>query len=542
MQALLSVYNKSGIVEFSKILSSKGFNLISTGGTAKSLVDNGLKVQQVSDVTEYPEMLDGRVKTLHPKIHGGLLARPELEHHQADLSKYNIKPISIVVVNLYPFVETVSKESTTLEEAIENIDIGGHTLIRASSKNFQNVLIIVDPLDYKWIGERIQSSTDSTNVLSSITLEERKKLALKAFQHGCSYDAAVSQYLSKVELTNATTIQGVKGTDPAVANVEFPQTFLPLYEKKNDLRYGENPHQKAALYQCPGTGGIANAQLLHGPALSYNNILDGDAALKAVREFDRCACVVIKHTNPCGLSVGVNDGEQAEVYKRAFNGDPKSAYGGILGFNRTLTLETATALKSVFYEVIIAPDYTDDALALLSKKEKLRILRIPEAANQIQFTQPDIRTITGGALLQSPNPIIRGDLAEATKNWKVVTENKPTEQQMKDLLFAWRVSKHVKSNAIVLSKDETIVAIGAGQPNRSQSVDICMKVGGDKVKGSVLASDAFFPFADSIDLAHQGNIACIVQPGGSIRDQEVIDAANKYGIPMVFTGNRNFLH
>ncbi|EGC35910.1 AICAR transformylase [Dictyostelium purpureum] len=533
MQALLSVYNKTGIVEFSKILSSKGFNLISTGGTFKSLADNGLKVQQVSDVTEYPEMLDGRVKTLHPKIHGALLARPELSHHQADLTKYNIKPIKIVVVNLYPFVETISKPDVTLEDAIENIDIGGHTLIRASSKNFQNVLIIVDPTDYKWIGERIEQTG-----IESITLEERKKLAVKALQHGCQYDAAVTQYLAGVELpTEAKSIENIK--TPSNANVEFPNTFVPLYEKKNDLRYGENPHQKAALYSCPNSGGIANAKSLHGPALSYNNILDGDAALKAVREFADTACVVIKHTNPCGLAVHK---DQTEAYRRAFNGDPKSAYGGIVGFNRKLTLESATAMKGIFYEVIIAPEYDPEALALLQKREKLRVLLVPEAATQQAFTQPDIRTITGGALLQSPNPIVLGSLEEATKNWKVVTDAKPTEQQMRDLLFAWRVSKHVKSNAIVLTKDETIVAIGAGQPNRHQSVDICMKVGGEKAIGSALASDAFFPFADSIDLAHQGKIGCIVQPGGSIRDQEVIDAANKYNIPMVFTGNRNFLH
>ncbi|KYR00550.1 AICAR transformylase / IMP cyclohydrolase [Tieghemostelium lacteum] len=529
MQALLSVYNKSGIIEFSKILQSKGFNLVSTGGTAKTLVDAGLKVQQVSDVTEYPEMLDGRVKTLHPKIHGGLLGRTDLPHHVEDMKKHNILPIKLVVVNLYPFKETIQKPETSLMDALENIDIGGHTLIRASSKNFQNVLIVVDPSDYQWIGERIQQSG-----IDAITVDERLKLAVKAFQHGCAYDASVSQYLSTVALNGQTQLEQVK---PSASGVEFPQTLLPLYEKKYDLRYGENPHQKAALYSTGG--GIANAKLLHGPALSYNNILDADAALRCVREFSETACVVIKHTNPCGLATHQ---DQTEAYKRAFNGDPKSAYGGILGFNRKLTLEAATALKSVFYEVIIAPEYDAEALALLSKKEKLRILQVPEAGTQVAFTQPDIRTISGGALLQAPNPIIAGDLSEATKSWKVVTKESPTEQQMKDLLFAWRVSKHVKSNAIVLVKDEQIVAIGAGQPNRSQSVDICMKVGGDKVKGSVLASDAFFPFPDSIDLAHQGQISCIVQPGGSIRDNEVIDAANKYNIPMVLTGYRNFLH
>eukprot|EP01132_Coremiostelium_polycephalum_P005831 gene5831-7257_t len=532
IQALLSVYNKTGIVEFSKILQSKGIQLISTGGTFKSLSDSGLKVVQVSDITEYPEMLDGRVKTLHPRIHGALLARPDLPHHQSDLQKHNIKPIQIVVVNLYPFVETISKPDTTLLDAIENIDIGGHTLIRASSKNFQNVIIIVDPSDYKWIGERIES-----NGVDGISLDERRKLAIKAFQHGCSYDAAVSQYLTSVTSLKeeGAKIETAKGD----RDVQFPQQLIPFYEKKFDLRYGENPHQKAALYTVPQSGGIANAEQLHGPALSYNNILDGDAALKAVREFSEVACCVVKHTNPCGLATHSN---QTEAYVRAFNGDPKSAYGGILGFNRKVSLETAMALKGVFYELIIAPDYDQEALAILSKKEKLRILRIPEAATQLPFTQPDIRTITGGALLQAPNPIVMGSVEEATKNWKVVTTNAPSAQQMKDLLFAWKVSKHVKSNAIVLVKDEQIVAIGAGQPNRHQSVHICMKVGGDKAKGCVLASDAFFPFADSIDLAQEGGISCIVQPGGSIRDQEVIDAANKFSIPMVFTGNRNFLH
>ncbi|EFA78988.1 AICAR transformylase / IMP cyclohydrolase [Heterostelium album PN500] len=530
MQALLSVYNKSGVVDFGKILAQAGFKIISTGGTSKSLVDAGVPVVQVSDITEYPEMLDGRVKTLHPRVHGALLARTDLPEHQADLAKHNINPIQLVAVNLYPFVETISKPSTTLADALENVDIGGHTLIRASSKNFKHVIIVVDPNDYKWIGERIQKSG-----VDSITLEERSKLALKAFQHGAQYDAAVSQYLSTVSLEGGKTLETATGDK----TVEFPQTFVPLYEKKNDLRYGENPHQKAALYSLPGVGGIANAELLHGPALSYNNILDGDAALKAVREFSGTACCVIKHTNPCGLAMHEN---QAEAYVRAFNGDPKSAYGGILGFNRTLTLDAAKALKSVFYEVIIAPDYEKEALELLSKKEKLRILRIPEAATQAAFAQPDVRTITGGALLQQPNPIIIGGVDEACKNWKVVTKVAPTAEQMRDLLFAWRVSKHVKSNAIVVAHDNQIVAIGAGQPNRVQSLHICVRVGGDKVKGSVLASDAFFPFADSIDAAHEAQVSCIVQPGGSIRDQEVIDAADKFGIPMVFTGNRNFLH
>eukprot|EP01133_Synstelium_polycarpum_P012366 gene12366-14506_t len=528
MQALLSVFNKSGVVDFGKVLQSKGFKIISTGGTAKSLVEAGVPVVQVQDITNYPEMLDGRVKTLHPCIHGALLAT-DLPNHQADLKTHNITPISLVAVNLYPFVETVSKPNTSLAEALENVDIGGHTLIRASSKNFKHVIIVVDPTDYTWIGERI-----STSGIESITLEERRKLALKAFQHGAAYDAAVSQYLSTV-CVEGKTLETTVGD----SSVEFPNTLVPIYEKKADLRYGENPHQKAALYSVPSSGGIANAQLLHGPALSYNNILDGDAALKIVREFATTACCVIKHTNPCGLA---SHEDQTEAYVRAYNGDSKSAYGGIIGFNRTLTLATAKATKGVFYEVVIAPDYEPEALELLSKREKLRILRIPEAANQVAFATPDIRTITGGALLQQPNPIVVGTVEEATAKWRVVTKAQPTAEQMRDLLFAWKASKHVKSNAIVIARDETIVAIGAGQPNRVQSVHICMRVGGDKVKGSVLASDAFFPFADSIDTAHEAQVSCIVQPGGSIRDQEVIDAADKFGIPMVFTGNRNFLH
>ncbi|EGG22950.1 AICAR transformylase / IMP cyclohydrolase [Cavenderia fasciculata] len=525
MQALISVFDKKGVVEFAKVLASKGFNVISTGGTFKSLQESGMKVTAVQDVTKFPEILGGRVKTLHPSIHGALLARPDQPSHVEDLTRHQIARIGLVAVNLYPFVETVSRADTTLEEALENIDIGGHTLIRAASKNFEHVVIVVDPTDYQWIAQRLEGGGG----LESITLGERKKLALKAFKHACAYDSAVANYLEF-------------GSTPAgVETTQFPEVLHPVFEKKQSLRYGENPHQKAALYQMVGSkmGGVASGEKLHGPDLSYNNLLDGDAALRVIREFGDTACCVIKHTNPCGLAV---HSDQAEAYRRAFAGDSKSAYGGILGFNRTLTEAAALALKGVFYELIIAPDYEEGALKILRAKEKLRVLKVPEAGTQQAFDTPDIRTIGGGLLLQQPNPIILGSVDEATKSWKVVTKIAPTKEQMADLLFAWRVSKHVKSNAIVVSKDQQIVAIGAGQPNRIQSLNICRRVGGDKVAGSVLASDAFFPFADSIDAAQEAGIGCIVQPGGSIRDQEVIDAADKFGIPMVFTGNRNFLH
>lgn len=514
MQALISVFNKTGVVQFSKTLQEAGFSILSTGGTASSLAKEGVNVVQVSDVTEFPEILEGRVKTLHPRIHGGILARTDLAQHQEDLKKHSISPIQIVAVNLYPFVETVKKPDTTLDVALENIDIGGHTLIRASTKNFKHVIIIIDPEDYKWIGERIKAGG-----ISSITVAERHKLAVKAFQHGCAYDSAVSNYLASVEEPKSS---------------QFPQTLVTSYSRQLELRYGENPHQPAALYVDQTGNGIAHAELIQGQPLSYNNILDGDAALRCIREFSQPACVVIKHNNPCGLSA---HGDQKEAYTRALSGDPVSAYGGIVGFNRTVTAVTAEAMKGVFYELIIAPDYEPAALELFVKRQKLRVLRIPGFDKYP--TAPEIKTVSGGALLQTPNPPIKD---EDAVNWKVVTNSKPTEEQNKDLLFAWKVSKHVKSNAIVLVKDSTLLGMGAGQPNRVQSIQIALKVAGDKAKGSVLASDAFMPFPDNVEISAQGGIAAIVQPGGSIRDQESIEAANKAGIPMLFTGSRNFLH
>lgn len=516
MQALISVFDKTGVVEFCKVLQGAGFRILSTGGTATSLSKEGVPVTQVSDVTEFPEILEGRVKTLHPRIHGGILARTDLPQHQEDLKKHSIAPIQLVAVNLYPFVETVRKPDTTLDVALENIDIGGHTLIRASAKNFKHVIIIVDPQDYKWIGERIKEGG-----VNAITVADRHKLAVKAFQHGCAYDAAVSAYLAKIE-------------EPKADASQFPQTLVATYHKTLELRYGENPHQPAALYVDHTGAGIAHAQLIQGQPLSYNNILDGDAALRAIREFANTACVIIKHNNPCGLAA---HDDQKEAYTRALSGDPVSAYGGIVGFNRIVTAATAEAMKGVFYELVIAPDYEPAALELFVKRQKLRVLKIP-FFNKTPVA-PEIKTVSGGVLLQTPNPPIKDEDAE---NWKVVTTSVPSEEQKKDLLFAWKVAKHVKSNAIVLVKDSTLLGIGAGQPNRVQSIQIALKVAGEKAKGSVLASDAFMPFPDNVEISAQGGIAAIVQPGGSIRDQESIEAANKAGIPMLFTGSRNFLH
>jgi phosphoribosylaminoimidazolecarboxamide formyltransferase/IMP cyclohydrolase len=514
MQALVSVYDKTGVVEFSKILQAAGFTILSTGGTATSLTKEGVKVTQVSDVTEFPEILEGRVKTLHPRIHGGILARTDLSQHQEDLKKHSISPIQLVAVNLYPFVETVKKADTTLDVALENIDIGGHTLIRASAKNFKHVIIVCDPADYKWIGERIKEGG-----VSAITVAERHRLAVKAFQHGCAYDAAVSSYLASIEEPKSS---------------QFPEQLVASYTKQLELRYGENPHQPAALYTDQTGSGIAHAQLLLGQPLSYNNILDGDAALRCIREFTEPACVIIKHNNPCGLAA---HDDQKESYTRALSGDPVSAYGGIVGFNRTVTVATAEAMKGVFYELIIAPDYEPAVLDIFVKRPKLRVLKIPGFTTSP--VAPEIKTVSGGVLLQTPNPPIKN---EDAANWKVVTNAKATDEQLKDLLFAWKVSKHVKSNAIVLAKDSTLLGMGAGQPNRVQSIHLALKTAGEKAKGSVLASDAFMPFPDNVELAVQGGIVAIVQPGGSIRDQESIEAANKAGVPMLFTGSRNFLH
>ena len=512
MKALLSVYDKTGLADLARTLADAGCELVSTGGTAQTLADAGLPVTQVADLTGSPEILDGRVKTLHPTIHGGILARRDLPSHRTELQSRGIGTIDVVVGNLYPFVETVRADNVTLQDALENIDIGGPTMIRAAAKNFPSVLVLVDPGDYGWVSQRI-----AERGLSEIafTLDERRDLARKAFQHVALYDTAVAKYLT-----------GDTGS------TSWPELTFG-YDRVADLRYGENPHQKATLYSATlSSGGIVRAEKLHGIDMSYTNYLDADAAWRVVSDFSEPAVTVIKHTNPCGLAVHP---DQPTAYQRAFEGDSISAYGGIVGFNRPVTGATARAMRGVLYDIIVAPGYEDDALDVLRRRRRTRILRIDPERGHV--THLDLRLVTGGALVQTTD-----HLDEDPSAWKVVTELSPTAEQLRDLAFAWKAAKHVKSNTIVLAKDRTLVGMGAGQPNRVTSVHLALRIAGDKAKGSVMASDAFFPFPDNIEMAAEGGVSAIAQPGGSIRDDDCIEAANRLGIAMVTTGTRHFRH
>ena len=507
MKALISVYDKSGIEDFGDALDRSGFELISTGGTYDVLSGAGVRVRQISEVTGSPEILDGRVKTLHPTIHGGILGRRDLEDHRLQMSEFGIDNIDVVVVNLYPFVETVLNEDSTLEDGLENIDIGGPTMLRAAAKNYPDVLVVVDPSDYAWIGERLLVGGD-------ISASERKKLALKAFQHVSFYDSAVATWLN-----DQTPLDAAE--------------FTAAYSKLDDLRYGENPHQSGAVYASVlGSGGIVRAERLHGLPMSYTNVLDADGAWTSVTDFSDSACVIVKHTNPCGIALDTN---QARAYEKAFQGDSVSAYGGIVAFNRNLEVETAEAMRGVLFDIIIAPSYEEDALEILRKRKRTRLLRADLATGAL--TGISLKSVSGGALLQTVD-----DIEENRHSWKVVTESEPTDQQWKDLEFSWKCLKHIKSNTIVLAKDNMMVGMGAGQPNRVVSIHLSLRIAGDKSKGSALASDAFMPFADNIEMAAAGGITAIAQPGGSIRDDEVIAAANEAGIAMVFTGVRHFNH
>ena len=508
MRALLSVYDKTGIAEFARVLQAGGVELISTGGTYRALKEGGLDVRQVSELTGFPEVLDGRVKTLHPRIHAAILARRDVPQHMAQLKELGVVPIDLVAANLYPFVETVGRPDAALEDALENIDIGGPTLLRAAAKNFPSVIVVVDPADYGWVGERIRGG--------GLGDDERRRLAHKAFRHVAFYDTAVSQYLGR----------GLGEALPEEINLAF--------SKLSELRYGENPHQKGALYMpALGSGGIARAVQLHGREVSHNNLMDADAAWQVVSDFEEPTATVIKHTNPCGLA---SCDDIAEAYHRAHEGDPVSAYGGIVGFNRTVTAEAAEAMRGVFYEVVVAPDYEEGALEVLRRRKNLRILRVsPVEAEEVGRLV--IRPISGGLLVQTAD-----EIAEDPASWKPVTERHPTREELGSLAFAWKAVKHVKSNAIVLARDKALVGMGAGQPNRVTSVHLALRVAGEKARGSVLASDAFFPFPDGIELAAEGGVTAVVQPGGSIRDEEVIKAASGLGIAMVFTGVRHFRH
>ena len=506
MKALLSVYNKDNIEHIGTSLSEAGYEIISTGGTYKSLKRAGISVRQVSELTGFPEILDGRVKTLHPKVHGGILGRRDILEHQEEMELNDISAIDIVVVNLYPFVDTVQKDEVSLTEALENIDIGGPTMIRSAAKNFPHVLVVVDPLDYEWIAEKIASGEKVSEV-------ERKKLAQKAFQHVAVYDTAISTWLNEAPLKSAELSIGL--------------------DKVDTIRYGENPHQEAVVNRNTlGTGGIVEAAQLHGLPMSYTNYLDADAAWTTATSFDQNACVVVKHTNPCGIAL---NNEQSLAYESAFQGDSISAYGGIVGFNNVVTKKTAETMRGVLFDIIVAPGYESDALEILKKRKRTRLLQVNPASGSLSNLKA--LTISGGMLVQTAD-----DIKEDPNDWKVVTDRLPTEREHADLEFAWNCLRHIKSNTIVLAKDNTLVGMGAGQPNRVVSVHLALRIAGDKSIGASLASDAFMPFADNVELAAEGGVTAIIQPGGSIRDEEVIKAANEHSIAMMFTGIRHFNH
>jgi len=511
VKAIISVSDKTGVVDLARGLGELGFEVYSTGGTHKALAEAGLAVGSVSELTGFPEILDGRVKTLPPAVDGCILARRDLPSVLEELARSGIDTIDLVAVNLYPFMRTVVRKDVSLEEALENIDIGGPTLIRAAAKNFPHVLVLVDPADYPRALELLRAGP--------VPLDERRRLALKAFQHVASYDTAIAQYL--------------RGSDA------FPEELTLALHKLFDLRYGENPHQRAAVYQEESVlwggepWGIVAAEQLHGKALSYNNFLDADAAWRAALDFAAPTAAIVKHTNPCGLAC---HDDLAEAYRRALSGDPVSAYGGIVAVNRELTEAVAQEIAKTFYEIVVAPAFAEEALAILRKKRDLRILRVdPRAA--VGCGAPEYRRISGGFLVQEPDAFTDDSI-----ELKVVTERAPSEEEVADLRFAWRVVKHVKSNAIVLAKDRTLLGMGAGQPNRVTSVHLALRRAEERARGAALASDAFFPFPDGVEMAAEGGVTAIIQPGGSIRDAEVIAAADAHGVAMVFTGIRHFRH
>ncbi|MCL4158183.1 UNVERIFIED_CONTAM: hypothetical protein GTU68_031458 [Idotea baltica] len=511
-RALISVSDKTGIVEFAQALANRGVDILSTGGTARLLAEKGISVTEVSDYTGFPEMMDGRVKTLHPKVHGGVLGRRGQD--DGVMETHGINPIDMVVVNLYPFAETVAKEGCTLADAVENIDIGGPTMVRSAAKNHKDVTIVVNAHDY----ERVVAEMDANE--KSLTLETRFDLAIAAFEHTASYDGMIANYFGSDEES------------------KFPRTFNQQFEKKQDMRYGENSHQAAAFYveANPEEASVSTARQIQGKALSYNNIADTDAALECVKEFDQPACVIVKHANPCGVALGT---DILEAYDRAFKTDPTSAFGGIIAFNRELDAATATAItERQFVEVIIAPSVSAEAVAIVAAKKNLRLLECGEWTTKT--TGFDVKRVNGGLLVQDRD---QGMVSE--DDLKVVSKRQPTAEELKDALFCWKVAKYVKSNAIVYSKGDMTVGVGAGQMSRVYSAKIAGIKAADEglqVEGCVMASDAFFPFRDGIDAAAEAGIKCVIQPGGSMRDDEVIAAADEHGMAMIFTGMRHFRH
>ncbi|MBU9721257.1 MULTISPECIES: bifunctional phosphoribosylaminoimidazolecarboxamide formyltransferase/IMP cyclohydrolase [Bacillaceae] len=508
-RALVSVSDKTGIVEFVQKLEALGVEIISTGGTKKALQDAGVKVIGIEEVTGFPEMMDGRVKTLHPVIHGGLLAVRDNEEHMASAKEHSIGLIDFVIVNLYPFQATIERPDATFADAIENIDIGGPSMIRSAAKNHASVSVIVDAADYGVVVEELETAGEVSSDL-------KRKLAAKAFRHTAAYDALIGEYLTKQ------------------VGEDAPEKLTITYNRKQMLRYGENPHQMAAFYERPlgNPASIANAKQLHGKELSYNNINDADAALAVVKDFKEPAVSVIKHMNPCGVGTGET---VYEAFMKAYEADPVSIFGGIVASNRTIDGPTAEKLKEIFLEIVIAPDFTEEALTILTEKKNIRLLTVNVKDNQ-PFEQR-ITTVSGGALMQETDTLSFEDVTVTNP-----TKREPSEDEWNQLKMAWKVVKHVKSNAIVLGKADQTIGIGAGQMNRVGSAKIAIEQAGEKAQGSVLASDAFFPMSDTVETAAKAGITAIIQPGGSKRDQESIDMADKYGIAMVFTGVRHFKH
>ena len=510
-RALISVSNKAGCVEFARALHELGFEIVSTGGTFKTIKEAGVPARYVTEITGFPEILDGRVKTLNPYIHGGILARRTPEH-MAQLKEHNIGPIDLVAVNLYPFKETIAKPNVTLQDAIENIDIGGPTMVRSAAKNCESVAIVVNPERYAEVIAELKEKGE-------VTAETRFKLAAEAFTHTAEYDSYISTYLNKL-----------LNKDQA-----FPQALTMSFVKAQDCRYGENPHQKAAFYRTPGvtTPGVGTAVQLQGKELSFNNFMDANAAFECVREFTEPTAVIMKHNNPCGVA---SSPKLVDAYKRAFDADPISAFGGIVAGNIPVDKTTAEEMVKTFLEVVIAPDFAPDALEVFKTKENFRVLKtgaMPAGPHQGW----DMKAVNGGLLVQD---VDGGRLKK--ENLKVVSQKQPTEAELEELLFAWKVVKYIKSNAIVLTKDKCTVGVGAGQMNRVHSAQIAANQAGDKAKGAVLASDAFFPFSDTVDIAAKAGVIAIIQTGGSLKDEESIKAADKYGMVLILTGVRHFKH
>ena len=525
MRAIISVANRAGLTELVRELQSHDVSIYSTSGTLNAITTAGFEAEPVTTLTNFPEILDGRVKTLHPAILGGILARRDVPAHIDQLQEYGIPQIDLVAVNLYPFAETVAQPLTTLSEAQEQIDIGGVTLIRAAAKNFQDVIVLVRPQDYEPVMQEWSEQGE-------VSIETRRRLAAIAFQHTASYDTAIAEYLR-------------------IPSIDyFPEDLTLPLKRVQPLRYGENPHQRAAFYRWVETmpamldasvPTIAGAEILHGKELSFNNLIDLDAALAAASSFTAPTVVIIKHTNPCGLAC---DDVLVEAYKKAHAGDPISAYGGIVGCNRVIDAATAHEIHQLFYEAIIAPDYTPEALQILREKKNLRLLAThcpiePRAINTqvLAAGRPDMRSVSGGLLLQTPDAVGEQEIEYAT-----ITDRDPTLEEVTDLMFAWKVVRHVKSNAIVLAHKLAVVGVGAGQMNRVASVQLAVEKAANRARGSVLASDAYFPFADGVEAAAKAGVTAIIQPGGSIRDEESIRMANRYGIAMIFTGRRHFRH